>query len=148
MKEPIEQKEKVAAGGIVEDDQRRVLIVHRQRYDDWSFPKGGVDEGETNEQAALREVKEEAGLECEIIGQLSPSRYFFKTHKGETKPKVVYYFLMKIIGGRLFTDGLETDEAVWCSVEDAANRLTYQGDKDILREIVGKIDARCQVSDI
>jgi 8-oxo-dGTP pyrophosphatase MutT (NUDIX family) len=136
MKERGEAKEKVAAGGVVCDDGGRVLIVHRRRYDDWSFPKGGVDEGETLEQAALREVKEEAGPECEIIRQLSTSRYFFTTRKGETKPKVVYYFLMKVTGGRLFADGLETDEAIWCSVEEAANRLSYQGDKDILREIV------------
>lgn len=136
MKEPVEQNEKVAAGGVVVDDEGRVLLVHRRRYADWSFPKGGVDAGETIEQAALREVKEEAGPECEIIRPLATSRYFFTTRKGETKAKVVYYFLMKTTSGRLFADGLETDEAVWCSVEEAANRLSYQGDKDILREIV------------
>lgn len=136
MKERVEQREKVAAGGVVLDDERRVLLVHRRRYDDWSFPKGGVDEGETLEQAALREVKEEAGVECEVIGQLSTSRYFFTTRKGETRPKVVYYFLMRISGGDLFADGLETDQVIWCSVEEAAAKLSYQGDKEILREIV------------
>jgi 8-oxo-dGTP pyrophosphatase MutT (NUDIX family) len=138
MKEPVEQREKVAAGGVVLDRKGRVLLVHRRRYDDWSFPKGGVDEGESLEQAALREVKEEAGVECEVIRQLSTSRYSFTTRKGETKLKVVYYFLMKITGGQAFADGLETDEAIWCSVEEAANRLSYQGDQDILREVVGE----------
>jgi 8-oxo-dGTP diphosphatase len=136
MKDPLERREKVAAGGVVLDHEGRVLLVHRGRYDDWSFPKGGVDDGESFERAALREVKEEAGVECEVIRPLSTSRYFFTTRKGETKPKVVYYFLMKITGGQPFADGLETDEAIWCSVEEAAKRLSYQGDKDILREIV------------
>jgi 8-oxo-dGTP pyrophosphatase MutT (NUDIX family) len=136
MKEAVDAKEKVAAGGIVVDDEGRVLLVHRAYYDDWSFPKGGVDKGETIEQAARREVREEAGLECRIIRQLSESRYYYTTHKGETRPKVVHYFLMEITGGRLFTDGKETDDAIWCSPAEAENRLSYQGDKDLLREIV------------
>ena len=138
MKVPTEAKEKVAAGGIVVDEEGRVLLVHRAHYDDWSFPKGGVDKGETIEQAALREVREEAGLECEIVRQLSISRYFYTTRKGETRPKVVYYFLMKITGGRLFTDGVETDDAIWQSLAEAEKRLSYQGDKDMLREIDGE----------
>ena len=81
-------------------------------------------------------MKEEAGLECEIIRQLSSSHYLFKNRKGETRPKVVHYFLMKATGGRLFMDGEETDEARWCDVEEAEKLLTYQGDKDLLSEIV------------
>jgi 8-oxo-dGTP pyrophosphatase MutT (NUDIX family) len=136
MKESIEQKEKVSAGGIVLDDEGRVLMVHRPRYDDWSFPKGGVDSGETIEQAALREVLEEAGLQCKIIRQLSDSRYLYTTPKGATRAKVVHYFLMEITGGRLFADGLETDEAAWCSLEEAEKRLSYAGDKAVLQELV------------
>lgn len=135
MKDPGQAQEKVAAGGVVVDDAGRVLVVHRARYDDWSFPKGGVDTDETLEQAALREVREEAGVECRIIRQLSASRYFYTTRKGETRPKVVHYFLMTISGGQLFADGLETDEAVWCSLDEATERLSYQGDREILQEL-------------
>jgi 8-oxo-(d)GTP phosphatase len=135
MKEASQAKEKVAAGGIVMNDKAEVLMVHRAHYDDWSFPKGGVDKGETIEQAALREVREEAGLECKIIRQLSSSRYVYLTRKGESRPKVVHYFLMTITGGQPFADGLETDQTVWCSLEEAAKRLSYQGDKDILQEL-------------
>jgi 8-oxo-dGTP diphosphatase len=135
MEEKKSGKEKVAAGGVVLDDLGRLLIVHRARYDDWSFPKGGVDEGETIEQAALREVREEAGLECLIIRKLSSSHYLFKNRKGETMPKVVHYFLMKATGGQLFTDGEETDDARWLSVQEAALLLSYQGDRDLLGEI-------------
>jgi 8-oxo-dGTP diphosphatase len=136
MKEDVETNEKVAAGGIVIDGEGRILLVHRPHYDDWSFPKGGVDNGETIEQAALREVKEEAGLECRIIRPLSDTHYFYKTHKGKKRPKVVHYFLMEIIGGQLFTDGKETDKAIWCSPAEAEDRLSYQMDKNLLREIV------------
>jgi 8-oxo-dGTP pyrophosphatase MutT (NUDIX family) len=136
MKDSGQAQEKVAAGGVVMDDAGRVLVVHRARYDDWSFPKGGVDKGETIEQAALREVREEAGLECEIIRQLTASRYLYTTRKGERRPKIVYYFVMKITGGQLFADGLETDETAWCSLDEAAERLSYQGDKDILLQLM------------
>jgi 8-oxo-dGTP pyrophosphatase MutT (NUDIX family) len=138
MKEKAEAKEKVAAGGLVVNDEGQVLLVHRARYDDWSFPKGGVEAGETIEQAGLREVREEAGLECRIVRRLSSSRYLFKNRRGETRPKVVHYFLMKATGGQLATDNEETDQARWCSVEEAADYLSYQGDKDLLGEIGGK----------
>jgi 8-oxo-dGTP pyrophosphatase MutT (NUDIX family) len=136
MEESLERKEKVAAGGVVLNDRGEVLLVHRPTYDDWSFPKGGVDKGESIEEAALREVREEAGPQCEITRRLSEIRYFYTTHKGETRPKVVHYFLMTITGGQILADGRETDQAVWCSFEEAARRLSYQGDKDILKELL------------
>ncbi len=135
MQKKGEPTEIVAAGGVIIDEQGRVLLVHRVAYDDWSFPKGKVDKGETIEAAALREVREEAGLECEIIRPLSNSHYAYTTRKGEVKPKVVHYFLMKVTGGQLFTDGKETDDALWCSAQDAEKRLSYEGDREKLQEI-------------
>lgn len=135
MQKKDEQKEIVAAGGVVVDAQGRVLLVHRPRYNDWSFPKGKVDRGESIEAAAFRELREETGLECEIIRQLSSSHYAYTTRKGEVKPKVVHYFLMRVTGGRLFTDGKETDEALWCTVQEAEKKLSYNGDREKLQEI-------------
>jgi 8-oxo-dGTP pyrophosphatase MutT (NUDIX family) len=131
-----EPAEIVAAGGIIVDDEGRVLVVHRPHYDDWSFPKGKVDKGESIEAAAIREVREEAGLECEIVGRLSSSHYAYTTRKGEVKPKVVHYFLMKVRGGQLVTDGKETDEALWCNTEEAEKKLSYDGDREKLRELI------------
>jgi 8-oxo-dGTP diphosphatase len=136
MQKKDKAKEIVAAGGIILNDEGRVLLVHRQRYNDWSFPKGKLDKGESIEAAALREVREEAGLECRIIRPLSSSHYAYTNGKGEVKPKVVHYFLMKVTGGRLFTDGKETDEALWCTVEEAEKKLSYDGDREKLREIM------------
>ncbi len=135
MQKQSEPEEIVAAGGVIVDDQGRVLIVHRPQYNDWSFPKGKVDKGEGLEAAALREVREEAGLECEIVGRLSSSHYAYTTRKGEVKPKVVHYFLMRVTGGHLFTDGKETDEAVWYNTKEAEKKLTYAGDREKLREL-------------
>jgi len=80
------EKQILAAGGIIIDessDSRRVLLVHRPQYDDWTFPKGKLDRGETVEEAAVREVREETGLKCRIIRKLAEARYLSrKRHKG------------------------------------------------------------------
>ena len=128
-------QEIVAAGGVVVNERGEVLLVHRPHYDDWSFPKGKLDAGEEVEAAALREVREEAGLACEIVRELSKIRYSVMTRKGEVKPKVVHYFLMRVTGGKLATDGKETDEAIWCDRGEAERKLSYAGDRDILGEI-------------
>ncbi|MEW6128122.1 MAG: NUDIX hydrolase [Acidobacteriota bacterium] len=135
MTETVEKSEIVAAGGVIVNDEGGVLLVHRPGYNDWSFPKGKLDEGETIEAGALREVREETGLECELIRELSNTRYAYTTRKGEIKPKVVHYFLMKVTGGELFTDGTETDEAKWCSLDEARKKLSYDGDREKLEEL-------------
>lgn len=124
----------VAAGGIVINETGQVLLVHRPRYDDWSFPKGKLDAGESIEAAAIREVKEETGIEAEIVQHLSSIHYAYKTRKGDSKPKVVHYFLMRANGGKLLTDGEETDEALWMTFEEAESRLSYEADRKILLE--------------
>ena len=126
----------VAAGGIIIDessDSRRVLLVHRPRYDDWSFPKGKLDPGETIEEAALREVKEETGLKCRIIRKLAVGRYLYRTrHKGRLKPKAVHYFLMERLNRRIKVPGDEVDLAEWVELDEASRKLTYTQDKELL----------------
>ena len=126
----------LAAGGIVIDessDSRRVLLVHRPRYDDWSFPKGKLDPGETIEEAALREVKEETGLTCRIVRKLAVRRYRYRTrHKGRLKPKAVHYFLMERLNRRIKVPGDEVDLAVWVEFDEASRKLTYEQDKNLL----------------
>ena len=131
MKEQI-----LAAGGIIVDEcanSRRVLLVHRPRYDDWSFPKGKLDPGETIEEAALREVKEETGLKCRIVRKLAVARYLYRTrHKTRLKPKVVHYFLMERLSRRIKVPGDEVDLAVWIELGEASRKLTYAQDKNLL----------------
>ncbi|HEU4656117.1 MAG TPA: NUDIX hydrolase [Capillimicrobium sp.] len=117
-----------AAGGLVVRDER-VLVVHRPRYDDWSLPKGKLDPGETFEQAALREVEEEAGLRCELGHELPEVRY--TDHRG--RPKVVRYWFMRAPDeAATFVPNEEVDEIVWLAPDDAVARLTYEHDRDLV----------------
>ena len=72
-----------AAGGVVEQDGR-VLVVHRPRYDDWTFPKGKVVAGEEDEEAALREVLEETGIVAEIVRELPTVEYAHRTGRAKS----------------------------------------------------------------
>jgi 8-oxo-dGTP pyrophosphatase MutT (NUDIX family) len=134
------EKEKLAAGGVViettDDRPVRVLLVHRPRYDDWSFPKGGVAEGESVEDAALREVLEETGLQCRIKRKLAVARYRYRTRRGTIKPKVVHYFLMEQVGGHIATDGVEVDRADWFDAPEAERLLSYDPDKELLTKVI------------
>ena len=116
-----------AAGGIVRRDGR-VLVVHRPKYDDWTFPKGKADEGETDEECALREVKEETGLDCTLERELASSSYT----DGRGRPKRVRYWLMRPEGGR-FEPTAEVDEIAWLDPREAAERLSYERDREVLR---------------
>jgi 8-oxo-dGTP diphosphatase len=128
-----ERDEKLAGGGIViARDPLRVLLVHRPRYDDWSFPKGGVKPGESLEEAAAREVEEETGLKCRILLKLSISRYKYRTKKGNLRSKAVHYFLMEAGEGAICADGVEVDQAAWFDIDEARSRLSHAQDREIL----------------
>ncbi|MEY2476682.1 MAG: 8-oxo-dGTP diphosphatase [Actinomycetota bacterium] len=127
-----------AAGGVVWRDGvkgREVLLVHRPKYDDWSFPKGKADDGEDDLACALREVEEETGLRCLPEGEVGCT--FYRDGKG--RRKVVRYWAMRPAGTngdaqRGPDDPLEVDELAWLPVADAAARLSYRHDREILRD--------------
>ena len=127
-----EAAEVKASGGLVrrrDDDGLKVALVHRPRYDDWSFPKGKLDKGESWEDAALREVEEEIGVRCRLGAELPPTSY--KDPKG--RDKVVRYWLMEPIEGE-FVPSDEVDEMRWVSPADAEALLSYAHDRELLRE--------------
>ena len=125
----MDEPEVKAAGGVVRRDGR-IAVVHRPRYDDWSLPKGKLDPGESFEEAALREVREETGLECELGDELSPTHY--RDRKGRSK--IVRYWLMEPVGGE-FEPNDEVDELRWLTPDEAAGLLTYEHDKELAEEI-------------
>jgi 8-oxo-dGTP diphosphatase len=125
----MDEPEVKAAGGVVRRDGR-IAVVHRPRYDDWSLPKGKLDPGETWEEAALREVREETGLECELGEELSSTRY----HDRKGRSKLVRYWLMDPVAGE-FGPNDEVDELRWLTPAEAAALLTYPRDQELAQEV-------------
>jgi 8-oxo-dGTP diphosphatase len=125
----------VAAGGVVQAEGRLVLLVHRPKYNDWSFPKGKTEPNETIDEAAIREVREETGLTCRITRELPPVRYHVN-RKGAVGPKVVYYFLMEPSSGNLKVNDYEIDRAEWFDLDDAMRVLTYDHDRQLLDSLI------------
>ncbi|MFC6286396.1 NUDIX domain-containing protein [Nocardioides sp. GCM10027113] len=113
---------------------KEVLLVHRPRYDDWSFPKGKLDRGEHAAVAAVREVEEETGLRVRLGPPLSPQRY---PVNGGARLKTVHYWNARVVGdddvsGYLVND--EIDEVAWLPWDRAVERLTYTHDRATLAE--------------
>jgi len=120
-----------AAGGVVvrgTGAATSVLLVHRPAYDDWTFPKGKVDPGESDEDCAVREVEEETGLHCVLVRELQSTSY----DDARGRPKVVRYWVMEVTGGSLRFEH-EVDEARWLTPDEAAELLSYERDIDVLR---------------
>lgn len=114
-----------AAGGVVLRDGL-VLVVHRERYDDWTLPKGKLEPGEAWEQAALREVREETGFTCELGAPLGATFY-----EPGGVPKEVRWWRMAPHGDAVERDG-EVDELRWVSLEAARALLVYESERALL----------------
>jgi 8-oxo-dGTP diphosphatase len=116
-----------AAGGVVVQDGR-VLLVHRAKYDDWSFPKGKLEDGETWEEGALREVEEETGLRCEIGDEVGRTNYAVAAG-----PKEVRYYRMSCDGEPRARN--EVDEVRWVTPAEARTLLTHHRDRALLDQL-------------
>lgn len=127
-----------AAGGIPwrrsADGSVEVVVVHRPRYDDWSFPKGKLDPGESFEQAAVRELAEETGYAVDLGVELPAVSYVDRNGRS----KVVRWWAMTVLGGD-FVPNDEVDELVWMSAAAAADILTYPTDRDLLAPLVAAV---------
>ena len=122
-----------AAGAVVTRKGGEVLLVHRPKYDDWSFPKGKLDPGEHTVTAAVREVAEETGLDVRLGPALAPQRY----RMANGRWKSVDYWTARVIGdddvsGYRVND--EIDAVEWVEWSAATRRLTYPHDRDTLAE--------------
>jgi len=131
-----EARRHFSAGGAVlsvRNDVVSVPLIATRRRTRWGLPKGTVDEGETPVETAVREVREEIGLEAEVVLPLGKIEYFFRV-KGDLVHKQVEFYLMRWLGGSIRPQLSEVDDAVWFTLEEAIRRESYDSEREILEK--------------
>ena len=135
-----------SAGGVVfrgEDQNREVLLCGRSGDGLWCLPKGTPERGESMEQTALREVREETGVEVEPQGIVGDIRYWFsRPQEGVRYYKTVRHYLFRPIGGDISLHDHEFDDVRWFPVEEALGMLTYRNEGRILRQAIEMAEGR------
>ncbi|MVO88020.1 NUDIX domain-containing protein [Streptomyces sp. p1417] len=118
-----------------------VALVYRPKWNDWSWPKGKLDPGETPSQAAVREVEEETGMTCRLGAALPTARY--TDAKG--RPKEVHYWAAEATGGE-FTPNDEVSHLMWLPPAAAHGQLTYSLDKALVEPFLTAVGRRRQAT--
>ena len=121
----------LAAGGVVwrkNEEGEEVLLIHRPKYDDWTLPKGKLDDGEGPEEAAVREVEEETGFRVSRGAELPSTRY--RDSKGRNKR--VRYWAMEPLSDDGFIPNAEIDDIRWLPVPEAVTLLSYEHDRPVV----------------
>ena len=139
-----------SAGGLVidgidgpRDDQVAALIgrIDRRGRMLWSLPKGHIEQGETAEQTAIREVAEETGIRGSVLAALGRIDYWFVTD-GRRVHKTVHHYLMRFSGGELSDDDLEVAEVAWVPIQELPSRLAYADERrlaEVADELINKL---------
>jgi 8-oxo-dGTP pyrophosphatase MutT (NUDIX family) len=128
-----------AAGGLVwrtgSGGEVEIVLVHRDRHDDWTYPKGKLDPGETWEQAAVREVFEETG----IVGVLGPELGHTDYVDSNGRPKRARYWAMRVAADVGFTADDEISARRWTPISELGGLLTYDRDRDVLASFTARL---------
>jgi 8-oxo-dGTP pyrophosphatase MutT (NUDIX family) len=121
------------------DGRTEIILVHRRTPVLWALPKGTPDSGETIEETALRETREETGIEVEIEASLGSIRYFFV--RGTTRfHKTVHFFVMRAIGGALELHDGEFDEVRWVPVPEALALMNHATERSVVERAVAHLE--------
>lgn len=139
--------EETSAGGLVldalpaqagEGGPRAALIGRRDRRGRmiWSLPKGHLEAGESAEQAAIREVREETGLDGAVVAPLGVIDFWFMADQRRIH-KTVHHYLMAMTGGELTADDIEVDEVMWVPLDEVASRLSYKDERGLVAKVPG-----------
>ena len=136
----------VSSGGVVlrrHHDQLETVLCGRTNPTRWSLAKGTPDPGETLEQTALREVREETGLEVQLGPPLGNIEYSFDDHDHDIRyHKTVHFYLMSPIGGHIDQHDPEFEIVQWFPINDALNALTYDNEAGVLRRALTLIQSQ------
>jgi 8-oxo-dGTP pyrophosphatase MutT (NUDIX family) len=136
--------QELSAGGVVVDAGKVVVIVPRKRSPDGhavlGLPKGHLDPGETAEQAAAREVREEAGVEAELIDALGQVRYWKPRREGRVA-KQVTFFLFEYRSGDPSDHDDEVERAFWLPLAEAITALTYAGEREMVARALSRLSS-------
>lgn len=125
-----------SAGGVVfkkENNKTFIIVAQHSGHHGWVFPKGFIGDhikNESKEETALREVKEETGVDGKILKPLTPITFWYQMDKEKHK-KTVYYFLMENVGGDISKHDWEMENVEWLEMEKVEERLTYPSDKKV-----------------
>jgi 8-oxo-dGTP pyrophosphatase MutT (NUDIX family) len=131
-----------SAGGVVHrtsDGQVQIALVHRRQPHLWALPKGTPDAGETLEETALRETREETGLRVVLEAPIQAISYVF-VHGRTRYHKTVHFFRMRAIGGSVDDHDHEFDEVAWVPLEEARELLTYETDRAVVEAALRQLE--------
>jgi 8-oxo-dGTP pyrophosphatase MutT (NUDIX family) len=138
-------RELISAGGVAyrkNDATPEIALIKTASEGRWQLPKGHVDPGESIEQTALREVLEEAGIRCEIVGELESIDYWYVERHGkrpERIHKTVHFYLMRYIYGDVNDHDDEVHEARWVEAGKAAEMLAFETEKGVAEKALASI---------
>jgi 8-oxo-dGTP pyrophosphatase MutT (NUDIX family) len=135
------RNEHSSGGAVIDmrDGKPFVAMIATRGRSRWGLPKGAVSQGETSEQAALREVKEETGLDAEVIGLLDTIEYFFRA--GDTLiKKSVDFYLMHHLGGTLAPQLSEVDDVEWVPLSEGIERASFESERKLLSSAMEQIE--------
>ncbi len=125
-----------SAGGVVFrkiDNSIEVALIYLKKGNVFSLPKGTIDNDETPEETALREVKEETGINGRIIEKIGETSYWFYLAEENAKcKKTVHYFLMEYESGDISKHNWEVDKVYWMPIDEAIKKITFRSDREIL----------------
>lgn len=123
-----------SAGGVVvkHEEGPYVLLIKPHNRNRWQLPKGTIDPGEKPETTAVREVREEAGVDASIVGHLGPITFFYQMH-GNRFVKTVDFYLMEYKSGSPTNHDDEVDDARWFLIDQAMGTLTFESEQGVVR---------------
>jgi 8-oxo-dGTP pyrophosphatase MutT (NUDIX family) len=141
-------RDQVSAGGVVyrlNGSAAPEVALIQVGEDRWQLPKGLINDGEAPEAAALREVREETGLNAELVAPLDKVEYWYVSGSGERRVrfhKFIHFYLMRYLAGSVADHDYEVNEARWVAIDDAITMLTFENEKKVVAQAKTLIEER------